>query len=162
MGEINLFPYTMCPQNWAWCNGQILPISQNTALFALLGITYGGNGKTTFALPNLNGSVALHPGQGPGLSERHLGEVGGSETVTLSQAEMPWHVHSVNAAPGPATTANPVTSAPATSEVPLYHSTGGADSILHPSGSDLPHNNMQPYLTLYYAIALQGVFPTRS
>lgn len=161
VAEINLFPYNFCPRGWAWCDGQILPISQNTALFSLLGTTYGGDGRSTFALPNLNGRVAMHPGQGPGLSRRDLGEQGGVEAVTLLQSEIPAHAHTVQASPSAATSANPATAVPGTTEAALYHSTGSTDGTLQPAGGGQPHNNMQPYLTLYYAIALQGVFPPR-
>jgi microcystin-dependent protein len=161
VAEINLFPYNFCPSGWAWCDGQLLPISQNTALFSLLGTTYGGDGKSTFALPNLNGRVALHPGQGPGLSLRDLGEVGGSDTVTLLQSEIPVHAHTVRSSASAATSANPATAVPGTTEAPVYHATGTPTGTLQPAGGDQPHNNLQPYLTLYYAIALQGVFPPR-
>src|SRR6478609_2310873 len=97
VAEIRIFPFNFCPKGWAWCNGQLLPIWQNTALFSLLGTTYGGDGKSTFALPDLNGNVAMHPGQGPGLSLHDLGETSGTETVTLLQSEIPVHAHQVNA-----------------------------------------------------------------
>jgi microcystin-dependent protein len=161
VAEINLFPFNFCPRGWAWCDGQLLPLSQNTALFSLLGTTYGGDGKTTFALPNLNGRVGMHPGWGPGLSPRYLGETGGSETVTLVHSEIPVHAHALQASPGAATSANPVTAVPGTSESAVYHATGSATATLQPSGGGAPHNNMQPYLTLHYAIALQGIFPAR-
>ncbi|WP_217630240.1 phage tail protein [Nocardioides exalbidus] len=161
MAEINLFPFNFCPKGWAWCNGQLLPIWQNTALFSLLGTTYGGDGKSTFALPNLNGNVAMHPNQGPGLSLHDLGETSGTESVTLLQSEIPVHAHQVNASTVVGTSANPVTAYPGTTELPVFHSATSANGPLQPAGGDQPHNNMQPYLTLYYAIALQGVFPPR-
>src|ERR1700730_5371013 len=97
VAEIRIFPFNFAPKGWAWCNGQILPLSQNTALFSLLGTTYGGDGKSTFALPNMQGNVPMHPGQGPGLSLHDLGETGGSQTVTLLESEIPSHSHAMNA-----------------------------------------------------------------
>ncbi|MDR7252491.1 microcystin-dependent protein [Nocardioides sp. BE266] len=161
VAEIALFPFTFCPRGWAWCDGQLLPISQNTALFSLLGTQYGGNGVSNFALPNLNGRVPLGHGQGPGLSLYDIGQEGGTETVTLLQSEMPAHAHTLSASSGAATTANPAAASPATAEAALYHSSGQTTGPLQVAGGSAPHNNMQPYLTLYYAIALQGVFPPR-
>jgi microcystin-dependent protein len=168
VAEIRIFPFNFAPKGWAWCNGQLMPISQNTALFSLLGTTYGGDGKSTFGLPNLMGSAPMHPGQGPGLSLHDLGETGGSETVTLIESEMPAHTHAVMANTGQANLQVP---SPARS---MALSTGGnaylatnasligfAPQALSPTGGDQPHNNMQPYLTFYYNIALQGVFPPR-
>lgn len=159
VGEINLFPYTYAPRGWASCDGQLIPISQNTALFSLLGTTYGGDGRSTFALPNLNGRVAMHPGQGPGLPQHDLGEEGGVETVTLLASQMPSHSHERRAASGNATTHNPAAAVPATSEVQLYGPAKSADQALYSAGGGQPHSNMQPYLVLNYFIALQGVFP---
>lgn len=172
VAEIRIFPFNFAPKGWAFCDGQILPISQNTALFSLLGTTYGGNGQSTFALPNLQGSAPMHPGQGPGLSLHDLGEVGGSETVTLLISEMPFHTHTVGRAldaTGDSTT--PVASIWAQAgslraAVNSYNPgppTGAMKSdVIQPAGGGLPHNNMQPYLTLNFCIALQGVFPPRS
>jgi microcystin-dependent protein len=166
VAEIRIFPFNFAPKGWAFCDGQILPISQNTALFALLGTVYGGDGKSTFALPNLQGSVPVHPGQGPGLSEYDLGEIGGTESVTLLESEMPFHNHTVMADTGdPADTTNPgpnVTFAQASAA--FYQpasNTNLAFQALSIAGGSLPHNNMQPYLTLNFCIALQGVFPPR-
>jgi microcystin-dependent protein len=170
VAEIRVFPFNFAPKGWAWCDGQLLPLSQNTALFSLLGTTYGGNGKSTFALPDLQGSAPMHPGQGPGLSLHDLGETGGSQTVALHESEIPTHIHTVQAANFPADIATP------TPNVALARSTGGnayqtetsADvvqmdlSALAPAGGGAPHNNMMPFLTLYFCIALQGVFPPRS
>ncbi|KQV67862.1 phage tail protein [Nocardioides sp. Root122] len=161
VAEIALFPFNFCPPGWAWCDGQLLPISQNTALFSLLGTFYGGDGKSNFALPNLNGRVPVGHGQGPGLSVYDLGQEGGSETVTLLPTEIPAHSHTLTGSSGTATTANPAAAVPATTEAELYHSTGQGSGPLLPTGGSAPHNNMQPYLTLYYAIALQGVYPSR-
>jgi microcystin-dependent protein len=170
LAEIRIFPFNFAPTGWALCQGQILPISQNTALFSLLGTTYGGDGKSNFALPNMQGNAPMFYGQGPGLSLYDIGETGGSQTVTLLQSEMPSHPHTINgndndgnvAAPGPQ----------------LCFAKGNPDSIyttsvssgivqfspnaIAPAGGSQPHNNMQPYLTLNFCIALQGVYPPRT
>jgi microcystin-dependent protein len=144
-----------------------MPISQNTALFSLLGTTYGGDGKSTFALPDLQGSAPLHPGQGPGLSLYDLGQTGGSETVTLLESEIPAHSHVMRGAtvdPANVTDINPEASWGVSQNGPIYQSTPNAQmapEALAPAGGDAPHNNMMPYLTFYYNIALQGVFPPR-
>jgi len=170
VAEIRIFAFNFAPKGWAWCNGQLMPISQNTALFSLLGTTYGGDGKSTFALPDLQGAAPMHPGQGPGLSLHDLGETGGSETVTLLESEIPSHSHSVMAVTTPG-----LLTAPAPDRG-LARSQGGkayvpgppanlvpmAGQTLAPAGGDQPHNNMQPYLTFYFNIALQGVFPPRT
>jgi microcystin-dependent protein len=167
IAEIRIFPFNFAPKGWAWCNGQLLPISQNTALFSLLGTTYGGDGKTTFALPNLQGSVPLHPGQGPGLSGYDLGETGGSETVTLSQLEIPAHSHALRGNNTLAETALPAGASIARQAFNLFQTTVNANltsmssQALAMAGGSQPHNNMMPYLTLYFNIALQGVFPPR-
>ncbi|HEX4738460.1 MAG TPA: tail fiber protein [Allosphingosinicella sp.] len=171
VAEIRIFPFNFAPKGWAFCDGQILPLSQNTALFSLLGTTYGGDGKSNFALPDLQGSAPLHPGQGQGLSLYDLGQIGGSDTVTLLQSEIPVHTHTMmgDILPGQL-------DAPA-SDRALARGTGGFPysttfaanqvvnfnlSALAPAGGSLPHNNMMPYLTLNYCIALQGVFPPRT
>jgi microcystin-dependent protein len=168
VAEIRIFPFNFAPRGWAWCNGQILPISQNTALFSLLGTTYGGNGQSTFALPDLQGSAPMHPGQGPGLSLHDLGEVGGSEFVTLLDSEMPAHSHAWTASNQDGTDQSPVQElfAGGVGGVSTYANAGSiaqmSPQTLAPAGGSLPHNNMQPYLTLYFNIALQGVFPPRT
>lgn len=166
LAEIRVMAFDFPPTGWAACNGQLMPISQNTALFSLLGTTYGGDGRTTFALPNLQARTPMQPGQGQGLSQHYLGEMGGSATVTLQQSEMPAHSHQLmhsgsaatSAAPGPSsgfgrtTTAQIYTSGSTTPATP---------QSLAPSGGGQPHNNLQPYLTLNFCIALQGIFPQR-
>jgi microcystin-dependent protein len=167
VAEIRIFPFNFAPKGWAWCDGQLLPLSQNTALFSLLGTTYGGDGKSNFALPDLQGSAPMHPGQGPGLSLHDLGETGGSETVTLLESEMPAHTHFLRAqtidqadvnVPGSNSTFGK------SSGGDLYQPTSNAQlapEALPPQGGDFPHNNLMPYLTYYFNIALQGVFPPR-
>lgn len=168
VAEIRIFPFNFAPRGWAWCDGQLLPLSQNTALFSLLGTTYGGNGKSNFALPDLQGRAPMHPGQGPGLSLHDLGETGGSETVSLLESEIPSHSHAWRASPDPGDifSPGPVTSLAASTGATAYQRTIAnlvnlAPEALAPAGGDQPHNNLQPYLTFYFCIALQGVFPPR-
>jgi len=166
VAEIRIFAFTYPPKGWAFCEGQLMPISQNTALFSLLGTTYGGDGKSTFALPNFLGSAPMHPGSNGG-PEHFLGEQGGTPSVTLQTDELPFHTHVINGSNGPANLQAPgpdrvlgrannnvYLDAPA-SLVAM------APEALSPAGGNLPHNNMQPYLTLNFCIALQGVFPQR-
>lgn len=168
VAEIRIFPFNFAPKGWAFCDGQILPLSQNTALFSLLGTTYGGDGKSNFALPNLQGSAPLHPGQGPGLQLFDLGQAGGVETITLIESEIPSHTHLVQASDFPAdrTVPDPASIMGASSGGSLYANPANlvtmAFQALAPAGGGLPHNNMMPYLTLNFCIALQGVFPPRS
>ena len=165
VAEIRIFPFNFAPTGWAWCDGQLLPLSQNTALFSLLGTTYGGNGKSNFALPDLQGRAPMHPGQGPGLSLHDLGETGGSETVTLLESEIPAHSHALNTSIRPADALNPATlgvGAGNNAFAPAANTAWAAPEALAPTGGDQPHNNMQPYLTFYFCIALQGVFPPRT
>jgi len=168
VAEIRIFPFNFAPRGWAWCNGQLMPLSQNTALFSLLGTTYGGNGKSNFALPDLQGRAPMHPGQGPGLSLHDLGEAGGSETVTLIESEIPVHSHTCRAVGGdPADLQAPTPNrAIGRSANGFAYVSGPANAtmapqVLPPAGGNAPHNNVQPYLTLYFCIALQGVFPPR-
>ncbi len=169
VAEIRIMASNFAPTGWAFCDGQIMPISQNTALFSLLGTMYGGDGRSTFALPNLQGAAPMFWGQGPGLSPHFPGESGGSETVALIESEIPAHNHTYSARPTGAVPpqASPVNLAPARSNSRPYAPTAGttatmgATAIL-PTGSNQPHNNMMPYLTLNFVIALQGVFPPRS
>jgi microcystin-dependent protein len=170
VAEIRMFPFNFAPKGWAFCDGQILPLSQNTALFSLLGTTYGGDGKSNFALPNLQGNVPMHPGQGTGLSEHFLGEAAGEETVTLIQAEMPAHSHAFQATTQPGEDPAPApTEALGRSVGGNLYQTNAAQNIVQlaataaaPAGGSQPHNNLQPYLTLNFNIALQGVYPPRS
>ena len=175
VAEIRIFPYNFAPTGWAFCAGQLMPISQNTALFSLLGTTYGGDGKSTFALPNLQGSAPMQQGQGPGLSDRILGETGGSQDVTLITSEMPAHTHVINADTGFASTPDPNQAIymRANFDDGMGH-TGGVqvysnvapNTLMNPlslaiAGSSFPHNNMMPSLGVNFCIALQGVFPAR-
>jgi microcystin-dependent protein len=169
VAEIRIFPFNFAPKGWAWCDGQLMPLSQNTALFSLLGTTYGGDGKSTFALPDLQGRAPMHPGQGPGLSLHDLGETGGSETVSLLESEIPAHSHSIVASQGDGLERNPPAQLLATGiGISIFNDAAGnplvmtAPEALAPAGGDQPHNNMQPYLTFYFCIALQGVFPPRT
>ncbi len=167
VAEIRIFPFNFPPRGWAWCDGQLLPLSQNTALFSLLGTTYGGNGKSNFALPDLQGRSPMHPGQGPGLSLHDLGETGGSETVSLLESEIPSHSHALNVSAADGVTGSPVGQQFASGVgIGMYAPVGPvvslSDNALAPAGGDAPHNNLQPYLTFYFNIALQGVFPPRT
>jgi microcystin-dependent protein len=166
VAEIRIFPFSFAPTGWAFCDGQLLPVSQNTALFSLLGTTYGGNGQSTFALPDLQGSAPMQPGQGQGLSERLLGETSGVESVTLLTSEIPVHTHQLKCSIDDADLAIPLsTRSLAKSSANMYSGANGtklmAPQGLTPAGGSLPHNNMQPYLTLNFCIALQGVYPQR-
>jgi microcystin-dependent protein len=168
VAEIRIFACNFAPTGWAQCDGQLLPISQNTALFSLIGTFYGGDGKSTFALPNLQSSVAIAQGQGQGLSDYGLGQQGGSEFITLLTSEMPLHTHTMMAIGDPANAQIPDPSES------LARSAGGSaynpstaglqlmnQQIASIAGGSQPHNNMQPFLVLNYCIAMQGVFPSR-
>jgi len=165
VAEIRIFPFNFAPKGWAWCDGQLMPLSQNTALFSLLGTTYGGNGKSNFALPDLQGRAPMHPGQGPGLSLHDLGESGGSETVTLLVSEMPAHSHSFSQSVRPSDGVDPAGLGLGTGNN-IYATAGNLQAMAFQAttvaGGDQPHNNMMPYLTCYFNIALQGVFPPRT
>jgi microcystin-dependent protein len=170
LAEIRIFTGNFAPKGWALCDGQLMPISQNTALFSLLGTTYGGNGTSNFALPNLQGCAPMQQGQGPGLSLRDLGETAGEQTVTLLQTEMPSHSHGVQASGG-STSNDPTNNAWASGQkgfgnvyAPLVPANNQAMNPFATSisGGNLPHNNMMPFLGLTFIIALQGVFPARS
>lgn len=166
IAEIRIFAGNFAPEDWAKCEGQIMNISQNTALFALLGTAYGGNGQTTYALPDLRGRAPMHFGQGPGLSDRIQGEMGGSATVTLTTAEIPSHSHGVVAIDDPATDNDLENRQFAIPNQNIYTTTltptVALQQAIQPAGSGQPHNNMQPYLTMNFIICMFGVFPPRS
>lgn len=172
LAEIRIFTGNFAPKGWALCNGQLMPLSQNTALFSLLGTTYGGNGTSNFALPNLQGCAPMQAGQGPGLSLRDLGETAGEQTVTLLQTEMPAHSHGVIAGTaGTATLPGPGNNAWASGgkgrPAEFAASSPQTNVQMNPfatsiAGGSQPHNNMMPFLGLTFIIALQGVFPARS
>jgi microcystin-dependent protein len=166
VAEIRIFGFNFAPKGWAFCDGQILPLSQNTALFSLLGTTYGGDGKSNFALPDMQGNAPMHPDQGQGLSLHDLGEEGGSQFVTLLESEIPAHSHNFFGSQGDGLSRQPSANLVANMiGVNGYASPGSLVSMnfnaLSPAGGSLPHNNMMPYLTLNFCIALQGVFPPR-
>lgn len=170
VAEIRIFAGNFAPRGWAFCNGQLLPVSQNTALFSLIGTTYGGDGRSTTALPNLQGRAPMHPGRGPGLTARRLGERGGSETITLTEAQMPDHTHTLMADSFPASfqipaanrtfarsnLGNAYQSDSSSNLVPM------ADRVLDSTGGSQPHNNLQPFLAINFIIALVGLYPSRS
>jgi microcystin-dependent protein len=169
VAEIRMFGFNFAPKGWAFCDGQLLPLSQNTALFSLLGTTYGGDGKSTFALPDMQGNAPMHPGQGPGLSLHDLGETGGTPFVTLLDSEMPVHTHNVSSGPvqfgGNTNVAAGnafAKSSQGTSYTPAAALTQLNPAAISVAGGSQPHNNMMPYLTLNFCIALQGVFPPRT
>jgi microcystin-dependent protein len=170
LAEIRIFTGNFAPKGWAMCNGQLMPISQNTALFSLLGTTYGGDGKSNFALPNMQGCAPMQPGQGPGLSLRDLGELGGEQTVTLLQSEIPSHSHGAQASAGGNVPdpGNNFWSSGVKGHPGFYAASNNATNTpMSPlatsiSGGNQPHNNLIPFLGLTFIIALQGVFPARS
>jgi microcystin-dependent protein len=170
VAEIRVVGFNFAPTGWAMCDGQLLPISQNTALFSLLGTFYGGDGKSTFALPNLQGSVAIHQGQGQGLSQYDLGQTGGAPTTTLLTSEIPVHTHQGRASVDDAQFQAPAPDRElATSNPGFAYQSDDATNLVstHPqklgvTGGGLPHNNMQPSLVMNFIIALQGIFPPRS
>ena len=169
LAEIRMFAGNFAPSGWALCNGQLLPIAQNTALFSLLGTTYGGNGINTFGLPNLQGLTPLGAGQGNGLTPRDLGEIGGEANVTLIQSQMPIHTHAAigsDAAGGQPPTNN-VWSKPNQRGINGYNPTQGTPATMSPNavsiaGNGFPHNNQMPYLVVNFIIAMRGIFPTRN
>jgi microcystin-dependent protein len=167
VGEIRMFGFGFAPQGWALCNGQLLPISQNTALFSLLGTTYGGDGRTTFALPNMQSRVPVCQGQGPGLSSYVEGQAGGAETVTLAAAQMPGHTHPVKASSSAAGSDQPGGRALARSASHIYTAEPDTSTVMNAdmlggAGGSQPHGNIQPYLAVNFCIALTGIFPPRN
>ncbi|WP_047218215.1 MULTISPECIES: phage tail protein [Delftia] len=168
VAEIRLGGFNFAPKGWAFCDGQLIPLSQNTALFSLLGTTYGGDGKSNFSLPNLQGRMPMHPGQGPGLSLHDLGETGGTETVTLLESEIPRHTHQALAAsPADPAVASPAGAVLGTAPTRPYIAPASNTSAVtmappQPAGGSQPHNNLPPYLVMNFIIALQGIFPARS
>lgn len=162
LGQIQMYSFNFPPRGWAQCNGQLLAIAQNQALFSLLGTTYGGNGTVNFGLPNLQGRTPLHFGTGPGLSPRNLGEASGSENVTLTAAQLPTHTHTVSA-----NTAAPTLGTPANNlwAQGNYSASGGsamAVGDVSNVGGGQAHPNLSPYLVVNFCIALQGIFPSRN
>ncbi|HZV35418.1 MAG TPA: tail fiber protein [Verrucomicrobiae bacterium] len=172
VAEIRIVGFTFAPKGWATCDGQLLPISQNTALFSLLGTDFGGDGKSTFGLPNLQGSAPMFWGNGAGLTPRNIGQIGGEQTVTLLQSEIPAHSHPIsgNTAAGNQDSASGASWArPHLGKTPVnaYTANTGSNVTMNANalstvGSNFPHNNLSPYLTLLFVIALQGIFPARS
>ena len=164
IGELRCFGFNFAPRGWALCNGQLLSISQNTALFSLLGTMYGGDGRTTFGLPDLRGRVSLAFGQGPGLTNRAQGEQGGTESVVLTAATVPPHTHTV-AASSTATTKNPSGALPSVTGAGASYGTTSdlvmSSAMIGGGGSGQPHDNMQPYVVLNWCIAVEGIFPSR-
>ena len=168
VAEIRIFGFNFAPKGWATCDGQLMPLSQNTALFSLLGTMYGGDGKSNFALPNLQGSAPMNQGQGPGLSARYVGDSGGNPTVNLRLEEIPGHNHNlmtvndfgdINTPGGMSMARSSGTAVYNTATSPLA---AMSPTVLGNTGNNQPHNNLQPYLTLLFCIALQGVYPPRS
>lgn len=165
LGQISLYAFNFAPRGWATCDGQLLPIAQNQALFALLGTSYGGNGVQNFALPNLRGRVPVHWGQGPGLSNYVVGESVGSENVTLLSTQMPQHAHQVVASGNPPSQGGPANAVWATGSTSPYASSANAAmaaGALTAAGGSQPHPNIAPSLVLNCCIALQGIFPSRN
>lgn len=164
IAEVRIFAGNFAPRGWGFCNGQLVPISQNTALFSLIGTTFGGDGRTTTALPNLQGRAPMHPGRGPGLTDRRLGEQGGVKAVTLTEAQIPQHSHTMNAFDSGEVAAPSASYGPGSANM---YAEGTPDvnlaaNTLSDTGGGQAHNNMQPYLTINFIIALIGLYPSRS
>lgn len=169
IAEIRIFAGNFAPRGWAFCDGQLLPISQNTALFSLIGTTYGGDGRSTTALPNLQGRAPMHPGRGPGLTSRRLGQRGGTEEITLTEAQMPNHQHTLMASGRSGNSTNPSNRALARTSVGTAYQQNTTTNLVDLNAASLPntggiesHNNLQPFLTMNFIIALVGLYPSRS
>lgn len=165
IGQIMAFGGHFAPRGWAQCDGQLLPISQYSALFSILGTTYGGDGVTTFALPDLRGRAPVHMGHGPGLTQRNLGQKFGEEKVTLTTSQMPAHSHTVTCSTSRGTSGNPAGNVLGGDPDLPYEPSGGqimSTSMIHDTGGNAPHDNSQPSLALTYVIALQGIYPSRN
>jgi microcystin-dependent protein len=174
LGTISMFAGNFAPRGWALCNGQLLSISTNQALFSILGTTYGGDGVRTFGLPDLRGRAPIHQGQGPGLTNRTLGELAGAEHVTLMISQMPTHNHALNASTNTGNQTSPangvlaVSTDPDAGGSPINFTPGTnvnaimANNAISPAGQNMPHDNMQPYLAVTFIIALEGIFPSRN
>lgn len=167
VGEIRMFAGTFAPRGWAFCDGQLLAVSQNDALFSLLGTIYGGDGRTTFGLPDARGRLPIHAGTGPGLSQRRLGSQAGAERVTLTVNQLPSHGHPLQASPAPATVPNPGDAVPAeTTTDRVYRPGAGTVSLANSSvtsvGGSQPHSNVMPFLCVHFIIALVGIYPSRT
>ena len=164
VAEIRIVPFNFAPNGWAFCNGQLMPISQNTALFSLVGTMYGGDGQSTFALPDLQGRAPMQPGQGPGLSLHDQGESGGSDTTALLVSEIPVHAHTLRGSSEEVDRRDPAGKYLAEGET-AYRAAGSQVAMdsdaVSTTGGGQPHNNMQPFLTMNFIIALQGIFPQR-
>ena len=171
IAEIRIFAGNFAPRSWAFCDGQLLPVAQNTALFSLIGTTYGGDGRTTTALPNMQGRLPMHPGRGPGLTSRRLGQKGGVEMVTLTEAQMPNHTHTLSGSteeaefdgsPNPGNNLTGVVEGGKEPYAPSANLTSLSASALPNTGGSQAHNNLQPFLAMNFIIALQGLYPSRS
>lgn len=167
LGEVRMFATTFCPRGFADANGQLLPIAQNEALFSLLGTNYGGDGRTTFGLPDLRGRVAMHTGTGPGLTNRPIGAKGGSETTTMNVNNMPSHSHSLNVRSSDGTVPEPVGNLIADAGREDIYGTGAVEgsmdaNAIGASGAGQPINNMQPYQVMRYCVVMQGIYPSRN
>ena len=172
IAEIRIVAFNFAPRGWAFCDGQLMPIAENTALFSLIGTTYGGDGRTTMALPNLQGRAPMHPGRGPGLTSRRLGQIVGTETVTLTEAQIPSHTHTPwQNALNPPTSIDPANRLPSrhvdTNLEFVFKENPTLDATFNPAqvsttGGSQAHTNMQPYLGLNFVIALVGLYPSRS
>jgi len=165
VAEVRIFAGNFAPRGWAFCNGQLLPVAQNTALFSLIGTTYGGDGRNTTALPNLKGRAPMHPGRGPGLTSRRLGQRGGDEVVTLSENQMPSHTHTLVSESDEIGSDNDPNASAFPARAGIYAAASGLQAMesnsLANTGDSQPHNNMQPFLTMNFIIALVGLYPSR-